>query len=727
MRKGARRRGFLGTVLCSKGFLSLLPVPLLVGLFQFEIAGRSAGSAIAQLAFPHAHARRGNPRTPRVIGPDLLRHPQGPTFAPSTPSALAPAFAPSPQAPAFAPSPPAFSLSTRPPAFRPPAAVPAFGAAPHARVPARVDARIPSGFQAVSRAIREEARGLRTGRRSDAIPPHRQARSPTADANVVHGTRVAHGGWDAIIRPATEQQSGADRLIPRHSTPHQARVHPAARAHMPFHRLVEKLSSRSGRAPQPVKPTPAPAAAKARERPVAGAAAAEAAFRRLGGRPPMGELLPAVGSFRSNEVLAINLSAEGLGRVAGGSYQVVERIELPDFALTLTRLRPPDSLNAINGRDRLHDLLPEAGFTLNRVYAHYRPGMGRQGSSVSVAAQKGKGCPTERCFGGTLINWQPSLAACARDVKVGVVDTGFDRAHPAFAGVRYQYKEFLPEGSTGASARHGTGVLSLLAGNPGTGTPGLIPDASYVFANAFFADADGQPMSDTAQMLQALHWLKGSGVAVVNLSFAGPDDELLHHAVRELTKAGIVVIAAAGNEGPAAPPSYPAAYQEVIAVTAVDRNLAAYRYANRGDHIDIAAPGVDVWTAVPGRREGPQTGTSFAVPYVTAVVAVARGAAVPAPDGDPLAAKRHALALLESHIRHLGGPGRDPVFGAGLEQAPTTCGPPPAAVAIDTTPAPQPWAGTVRRVATEPASAAPVVVGSWVSTVHPAIGDGFAH
>jgi subtilase family protein len=442
----------------------------------------------------------------------------------------------------------------------------------------------------------------------------------------------------------------------------------------------------------------------------------------------MGELLPPIGSFRTNEVLAINLSADGLGRVRDGSYQVVERIELPDFGLTLTRLRPPESMNAINGRDWLHDLLPEAGFTLNRVYAHYRPGMGPRGSASSATTlQSGKGCPTERCFGSVLINWQPRLAACARDVRVGVVDTGFDQAHPAFAGVRYHYKEFLPEGSTRAPILHGTGVLSLLAGNPSTGTPGLIPDASYVFANAFFADADEQPISDTAQMLQALHWLKRSGVGVVNLSFAGPDDELLHHAVRELTKAGIVVVAAAGNEGPAAPPSYPAAYQEVIAVTAVDRNLAAYRYANRGEHIDIAAPGVDVWTAIPGRREGPQTGTSFAVPYVTAVVAVALGTSEPpTPHSDPLAAKRHALAQLQSHIKNLGGPGRDPTFGAGLVQAPATCDPAPAAAVVaGAPPATQPWAGTVRR-ATEAASAGPVVVGSWASTVHTASSDGVA-
>src|SRR5262249_39142926 len=150
----------------------------------------------------------------------------------------------------------------------------------------------------------------------------------------------------------------------------------------------------------------------------------------------------------------------------------------------------------------------------------------------------------------------------------------------------------------------------LLAGGADSGTPGLIPYASFSIASAFFDDAAGQPISDSAQMARALDWLKRSGVAVVNLSFAGPDDDLMHHAVRELTKSGAVVVAAAGNDGPGAPPSYPAAYEEVIAVTAVDRNLAAYRYASRGGHIDLAAPGVDVWTAMPGRREGPQTGTS---------------------------------------------------------------------------------------------------------------------
>ncbi|HXE88822.1 MAG TPA: S8 family serine peptidase [Hyphomicrobiaceae bacterium] len=702
MRMDARKRGFLHGVLRSKGCLGLVLLALPVGLSQVDIAGRSVGSHIGQLVFPPADARRAS-RGPRAFDTDF-RHPSAPMQLPAfAPSGRVPAFAPSPQTPAFGQS----------------ATTPAFGAVPHARPSASGDARKPPAFFAVSKPVREESRIGKGGRR-DGDAPHRAARAPVAD------TKVVHGGWDAMVRPTTV----AVRLVPRPPIPLETEVRPAAGAHVPFHRLVEKLSSRPRPARQPATSAANPAA-KPRESSAPGAGGAKPTARRLGARPPLGEMLPQVGSFRSSEVLAINLSAEGLGKVRSGSYEVVQRIELPDFGLTLTRLRLPQDLNAISGRDRLFDLLPEGGFALNRVYAHYRPSMGRQNSgsgsgSGSAPAQGGTGCPAERCFGSALINWQPRLAVCARGAKVGVIDTGFDQAHPAFAGLRYQYKEFLPEGSATASNQHGTGVLSLLAGNPNTGTPGLIPDASYAVANAFFADADGQPMSDTAQMLQALHWLKRSGVSVVNLSFAGPDDELLHHAVRELTKAGIVVVAAAGNEGPAAPPSYPAAYEEVIAVTAVDRNLAAYRYANRGPHIDIAAPGVDVWTAMPGRHEGPQTGTSFAVPYVTAVVAVALGGVVPAPADDPLAAKRHALAQLGGHIRTLGGPGRDPIFGAGLVQAPTTCGPEPVlAVASNDASPVQAWVGTVRR-ASEPASGGSMVVGTWVSTVHTAAGDGVA-
>jgi subtilisin family serine protease len=446
---------------------------------------------------------------------------------------------------------------------------------------------------------------------------------------------------------------------------------------------------------------------------------------RLGGRT-VGELLPPIGTFKAREVLAVNLTADGLAKARADDFQVTGQTELPGLGITLTHLLPPASLNAIGGRERLFDLVPDGGFVLNRVYASYRLGSARQGSAGgSTPVQQEGGCPSERCFGSTLIKWRPQLSACARDLKIGIVDTGFDKAHPALAGLRYDYREFLPDGSAKASPQHGTGVLALLAGKSDSGTPGLIPDASFVFASAFFDDADGQPMSDTAQMVRALDWLKRSGVTVVNLSFAGPEDDLVHHAVRELTKAGAVVVAAAGNDGPGAPPSYPAAYEEVIAVTAVDRKLSAYRYAGRGAHIDLAAPGVDVWTAIPGRREGPQTGTSFAVPYVTAVVAVALSGSAPVIDGDALSPKRRVLAMLQGKVMNLGGHGRDATFGEGLVQAPDTCHVSPMAVAKGpNAPESEPWAGTVKR-ALDGAASETVAIGPWVATVRSVSSKGF--
>jgi hypothetical protein len=542
----------------------------------------------------------------------------------------------------------------------------------------------------VSRTFWRVSRSHHGTRRGDATP-----------RPFVHEPRV-EGRWDAVVRPtatAAEPRRTEASFRFHHRIPEKlaGRLRPHRAPDRGPYRRLDKTAA----VPSPVKRS----AVRARPGP-----------HRLGARM-IGELLPPVGSYRSDEVLAINLSTADLGRARDRGYRLVERIDLPGFGIAISRLKPPDTLNAVNGREQLFDLLPEGGFTLNRVYAPYRPEAGRAGADFSLAAHSGRRCPPERCFGSALVNWQPRLAACALGVKVGIIDTGFDRMHPAFAGLHYAYREFLPEGSERASNRHGTAVLALLAGNADSGTPGLIPDASYVIANAFFADADGEPVSDTTEMLRALHWLKENGVTVVNLSFAGPEDELVHHAVQELTRSGTVVVAAAGNEGPAAPPSYPAAYEEVIAVTAVDRNLAAYRYANRGDQIDVAAPGVDVWTAVPGRREGPQTGTSFAVPYVTAVVAVELPRAGVAPDADPRAAKRQVLAQLEGNVRSLGGRSRNPIFGAGLVQAPATCGPAPAmTVAANTPAAPQPWAGTIVRAA-DPSPREPVVWSAWMSTV----------
>ncbi|PHQ70486.1 MAG: hypothetical protein COB97_04800 [Paracoccus sp.] len=128
----------------------------------------------------------------------------------------------------------------------------------------------------------------------------------------------------------------------------------------------------------------------------------------------------------------------------------------------------------------------------------------------------------------------------------------------------------------------------------------------------------------------------------------------------------ILLIAAAGNTGPAAPPAYPAAYPRVVAVTAIDRRGQVYRRAARGEHIDLAAPGVDVWTAASISGARTKTGTSYAAPFVTAAAALMLQA-------DPTIGNGRLRKRLLEGARDLGAKGRDPIFGAGLVMPPATC------------------------------------------------------
>ena len=127
------------------------------------------------------------------------------------------------------------------------------------------------------------------------------------------------------------------------------------------------------------------------------------------------------------------------------------------------------------------------------------------------------------------------------------------------------------------------------------------------------------------------------------------------------------MLAAAGNGGADAPPVYPAAQAGVVAVTALDAKLQPYAHANRGDYIAFAAPGVDVWAATPGGGGKYQSGTSYAVPFATAVFAAAKAAQ---PRAAPTRWTRSSLRARED----LGAPGKDKVFGWGLIQSTGGCG-----------------------------------------------------
>ena len=377
--------------------------------------------------------------------------------------------------------------------------------------------------------------------------------------------------------------------------------------------------------------------------------------------------------FGRPELLTARLSAPDLARAVSLGFATNGNVRASGLNLSLTRLLAPSGVSAENALQMLRDSLPDQDIGINQKYRIYHPSNGAipadHESTTRDAVPMATPCGTDRCFGPSIINWQPALKECAKSVRIGVIDTGSDLSHPAFKNKTIETRRLSPQLRAKSPDWHGTGVLALLAGEERSGTPGLIPGARFYLADIFYADADGSPASDTASIIEALAWLKSMKADVINMSFSGPPDDNMKRAIDELTSDGILLVAAAGNDGPAAPPSYPAAYDPVIAVTAVNKDLLSYRHASRGDHIDVAAPGVDIWTAQPGGLGTYHSGTSFAVPYVTAVLAVIHNQLKPRTKASFL----DSIATLD-----LGDPGRDPIYGNGLVLAPLSCVPLPA-------------------------------------------------
>jgi subtilisin family serine protease len=189
---------------------------------------------------------------------------------------------------------------------------------------------------------------------------------------------------------------------------------------------------------------------------------------------------------------------------------------------------------------------------------------------------------------------------------------------------------------------------------------GVLPGAQLYVAGVFYEDHRGGLLSEAEDLVRALDWLMERRVPVINMSLSGPPNEVLRVTISRALRAGHLIVAAAGNSGPASPPLYPAAYEGVIAVTAVDSKRNVYRRASRGAHIELAALGVDIVAAAPDGFAA-YSGTSFASPYVAALAALEHRSLDP----------QHALAVKENlrgNAMDLGRPGRDDVYGFGLAQ-----------------------------------------------------------
>ncbi|TPI30636.1 peptidase S8 [Mesorhizobium sp. B3-2-1] len=240
--------------------------------------------------------------------------------------------------------------------------------------------------------------------------------------------------------------------------------------------------------------------------------------------------------------------------------------------------------------------------------------------------------------------------ASGENVRVAVIDTGIDDTNPALAGVIAAQFDAMP-GVPIEKRDHGTSVDGLIAGvGP---LEGMAPGAKIYHARAF---EGGKSTMDV--ILTALDWAADQNVSIVNMSFVGPKNDLLGTACRNARALGMVLVAAAGNNGPKAPYGYPAAFDGVIAVTATDAKDGLMPQANRGAYVFISAPGVEM-VAPSGAGSDVVTGTSFAAAVVSGAIANLIHAA---PDRS---ADEIEKALADT-ARDLGPKGRDNDFGYGL-------------------------------------------------------------
>jgi hypothetical protein len=372
------------------------------------------------------------------------------------------------------------------------------------------------------------------------------------------------------------------------------------------------------------------------------------------------------GSDHSRRAVAHELvalaPAEGLrGALAALGMRIIEETPFPALNLTAVRIGLPSQMSLATGQALLKARLPSLQTDVNALYAP----MG----SMTLPA------PDDPA---RLIGWPSPASRCGVGLRIGMIDTRIDSQAPALGGHRIHQQSFLDAGEDPAPSEHGTSIAGLLIGGdvtlvkaggldgasePSSSTEGLLPQAELYAASIFAVDAKGAPAATAIGFARALDWLVGAGIQAINVSLAGDENLLIDLAVARAAERGAVLVAAAGNGGPKAPPPYPAALDGVIAVTAVDIDGRRYDQANRGDYIDVAAPGVRVTSPATGS----ETGTSFAAPFVTAWVAakIAEGGTADE------AAMHRAIA---ASARDLGPAGHDPDFGWGLLQSDGNCG-----------------------------------------------------
>lgn len=335
------------------------------------------------------------------------------------------------------------------------------------------------------------------------------------------------------------------------------------------------------------------------------------------------------------EMVVTAPSAALLAAARADGFTVVRERTVEGLDMQIVTLRAPAGLDSARALQRLREIDPQASVDFNHLYLDSGDATGAKPAGASTPAVV------------------PAPAPSARALKVGLIDGGVETQHPALRGADIHAWGC---GGKKVPSAHGTAVASLLVGRAER-FRSAAPQARLYAADVYCNDPIGGSVEAVAA---ALGWLLAEKVPVVNISLVGPPNRTLEAVVRRAASKGMLLVAAVGNDGPAAAPLYPAAYAEVVAVTAVNARGEALPEAGRGPHIAFAAPGADMAAAGLGStRFAIVRGTSFAAPLVAGMLA----ASMREPD---VAGANLALAALARQASDIGAPGRDAVFGHGL-------------------------------------------------------------
>ena len=293
---------------------------------------------------------------------------------------------------------------------------------------------------------------------------------------------------------------------------------------------------------------------------------------------------------RRGELLAIAPDAVSLASAQAAGFGVLREETNADLGMRVVVLATPNRMKMRDALARLRAAAPRIEADYNHIFEP---------------------------AGGTLIASGAALAmsstVSSSGKRIAIIDGGV-ASHPSFAGASIEQRAF----AGGAKATgHGTAVASLLVGQQGRFL-GAARGASLFVADVYGGD---QTAGSATAIVRALAWTASKRPDVINISLVGPSNRLLQRAVAILASRGVPMVAAVGNDGPAAPAQYPASYAGVLAATAVDARDRALPEAGRAVKLDFAAPGADMAAALPGRGYARVRGTSFAAPLVAARLA----------------------------------------------------------------------------------------------------------